>query len=502
MFDGDLIGESAREYLRVSKDRSGVLQSPRQQHQANERHAERWKWSLGDPYEEVEALSASRYATRARAGFERLVADLEAGRFGARILILWEPSRGSRKAGEWVRLVDACQALGVLVYVTSHGRAYDPRRHRDRRNLLEDALDAEEESGKISDRTRRGTDSAAEAGLPHGITPFGYRRRYDEVTRQLIVQEPHPEEAPLIRELYRRLHGGESLRSVAADWDERGIRTRGAGSRAPRPFTPEHLRALAMHASYTGYRVHVPGRKAGVKVYGLDRAAKGAWEPLVSLDLWLGVTGMLSEPSRRSHPSLARPGAARHLLTRIAVCHCGVSLDARVRGTRRLYVCRDAGHVSIPADELDKLAEEEVFAYLEREDVLQALKPAEGAAPELQDARDKLALEVASLDDWRAKARKGAVSADSFAAIEPGILERVTALEIRVKTLSLPASLGGIEPGTRVRKSWADALLPARRRALRMLFSPGMMGTLTVGPSPYRYAPVELRVTWVRKPAT
>lgn len=502
MFDGDLIGESAREYLRVSKDRSGVLQSPRQQHQANGRHAERWQWTLGEPYAEIEALSASRYATRARAEFDRLVADIESGQFGARVLVLWEPSRGSRKAREWVRLVDACQEQGVLIYVTTHGRAYDARRHRDRRNLLEDALDAEEESGKISDRTLRGTAGAAEAGLPHGITPFGYRRRYDEVTRRLVVQEPHPEEAPLIRELYLRLHLGESLRSVAADWERRGITTRGAGKRKPRPFTPEHLRSLAMHASYAGYRVHVPGRGPGVKVHGLDRAVKGTWEPLVSLDLWLAVTGMMSDASRRTNGFVARPGAAVHLLSGIAVCHCGTELNARVRNGRRLYVCRDAGHVSIPADELDKVAEEEVFAYLQRKDVLQVLKPAEGAAPELQEARDKLALEVASLDDWRAKARKGAVSADSFAAIEPGILERVTGLEIRVKTLQLPASLGGIEPGKRVRKSWADALLPARRRALRMLFSPSMMGTLTVGPSPYRYAPVELRVSWVRKPAT
>jgi site-specific DNA recombinase len=45
-------------------------------------------WALGDPYRDVR--SASRYANgNGRPRFERLLADLERGRFGAGVLVLW-----------------------------------------------------------------------------------------------------------------------------------------------------------------------------------------------------------------------------------------------------------------------------------------------------------------------------------------------------------------------------------------------------------------------------
>jgi hypothetical protein len=51
----------AREYLRVSVDKSGRERSPEEQHADNERAAADHRWALGDPYRDVG--SASRYAT-------------------------------------------------------------------------------------------------------------------------------------------------------------------------------------------------------------------------------------------------------------------------------------------------------------------------------------------------------------------------------------------------------------------------------------------------------
>ena len=42
------------------------------------------------------------------AGFAGLLADLDADRFGAGVLVLWESSRGSRKVSEWCALIEAC----------------------------------------------------------------------------------------------------------------------------------------------------------------------------------------------------------------------------------------------------------------------------------------------------------------------------------------------------------------------------------------------------------
>ncbi|NGO80573.1 recombinase family protein [Streptomyces sp. YC504] len=76
-------------------------------------------------------------------------------------------------------LIELCEERGVKVYVATHGRAYDPADPRDRRSLLEDALDSEHESAKISARTLRGLDANVRDGKPHGICPFGYDREYE-----------------------------------------------------------------------------------------------------------------------------------------------------------------------------------------------------------------------------------------------------------------------------------------------------------------------------------
>src|SRR6266702_2788095 len=192
---------TAREYLRVSQDQSGELRSPDEQHRENVRAVE-GRYSLGAAYSEEGSRSASRYSAKVRDRFVELLADLENGRFGADVLVLWESSRGSRKVSEWVELIESCEKRGIRIFVTTHDREYDPANAHDRRALLTDAVDSEYESGKMSLRVKRAMTANAVDGKPHGQIPFGYQRRYDEVTRKLIAQEPDPIEAPIIQELF------------------------------------------------------------------------------------------------------------------------------------------------------------------------------------------------------------------------------------------------------------------------------------------------------------
>jgi hypothetical protein len=71
---------AAREYLRVSQDRSGQLRSPAEQHKDNQRAAETESFTLGDPYRETGAVSASKYGKKTREAFALLLADLEGAR--------------------------------------------------------------------------------------------------------------------------------------------------------------------------------------------------------------------------------------------------------------------------------------------------------------------------------------------------------------------------------------------------------------------------------------
>lgn len=489
--------ERAREYLRVSADASGRMESPEQQHETNARHAAQNGWTLGEPYAETCAVSASRYSTKARAAFDRLTADLAAGRFGADVLILWESSRGSRRVGEWVGLVEKCEAAGVAVYVTTHGRAYDPANARDRRALLEDAVDSEYESAKISARTSRAAAAAASAGKPHGRAPYGYRRVYDPVTRRLVAQEPDPAEAAVVRELFARLAKGESFKGIARDWRERGLLTRGSGKFPPRPFSPEHLRSMALNVAYGGKRVHQP--VTGPRRHGsLDGAVDGTWPALVPAATFYAVQALLKDPARRS----SRPGKGVHELSMIALCgDCGGALSVTYRRGPRNYACRDKSCVSIPADALDAYAADVMCAYLDRDDNAAQLAIAPEDAPELDAVRGELEAARAELADWQQRARRREVSAASFAAIEPGLLDAIRDLGQRERQLSAPPALAGFLDGAAsARARWNAADTATRRRVAKLLCAPQYLGYLKVGKSPVpgHSVPVEQRVTWDR----
>jgi site-specific DNA recombinase len=489
-----------REYLRVSGDKSGRMESPAEQHDVNAEHAARSGWELGDPYAEPEAVSASRWSAKVRGAFAELLADLEAGRFGAEVLLMWESSRGSRRVGEWVRLIDACEGAGVTIYVTSHGRLYDPADDRDRRTLLEDAVDSEWESAKISKRVRRTTAARAARGEPHGRIPYGYRRVYDPLTRRLIAQEPHPEESAVIIELFERLLAGHAFKAIARDFRERGIMTRGTRKCPPHPFAPVALRAMALNPAYAGLRTWSPSGKRGVaeprRPGSLRGAVEGTWPAIVDLAVFHAVWAQLTDPER----STWRPGGAKHLLTLIAACGaCRGPLTVEYRHGLRSYVCRDGSHVKQLADEMDAAVADEIIEYLSRPDNA-ATQPSPHDAPELLRVRAELAAARSDLADWQRRAGRREVTPASFAAIEPVIIADVTRLEGRARELSAPPVLSAwLGSRAEVTARWEAAPAAARRRLARLLLSPAFLGSLRLerigrGNS----VPVRQRLTWDR----
>jgi DNA invertase Pin-like site-specific DNA recombinase len=487
----------AREYLRVSHDKSGRMRSTDEQHADNVTAAETHDWRLDAPYLEPTAVGASRRSNGQRRDFAKLLADLERDRFAADVLILWEPSRGSRRVSEWAALLEACETRRVLIYVTSHGKLYDPANPRDRRSLLEDAVDSEYEVERLSQRVTRTMAANAADGRPHGPTPFGYLRRYDPQTRRLIAQEPHPGEAPAVRELFDRLEAGHSLRSIALDFEQRGIRTRRG-----KPFSSQHLRAIALTPTYGGLRAYHPS--AANKTGGHCRGLAGArsvvdaqWPALVPRAMFYSVTHRLTDEGRR----VSRPGRAKHLLSTIAVCHvCGHVLTAQSRGGGQ-YRCAEGGHVRIGEAELDRYVESVLLAYLARPDVLDELRRGDDHDSELQRVRDTLAEARNELHALRAAVRAGQASVANLVEVEPGLITRVGDLEQQERELAAPPALAGLlTPGRDVRRRWKAAPMGARREVARLLLSPGLLGQVRVArsPVPGKHMPVEQRVVWRR----
>lgn len=478
--DGERRPTVGREYLRVSRDRSGREKSNDEQHDDNVAAAPSLGIdTLGGPYRDIG--SASRHARKKRDEFPQLLDDLTSGCFGADVLVLWESSRGSREVEEWAVLLKRCEKAGVKIAVTTHGRCYDPANPRDRRSLLEDAVDGAYESDKTSLRGRRSAASTASAGLPHGRVPFGYRRIYDPTTRRLVHQEPDPAEAPIIIELFNRLAAGHSLTAIAKDFTARGITSRGSNKVPARPFVAQTLRGLALAPVYRGMRVHSPGRAHGSqRGRDAEQTYDGQWPALVSDEVFFAVHARLTDKARVT----TRPGKAKHLMSMTARCHkCGGPLVSTDRFGARRYQCQERGCVLIKADELDAWAMQEILDVLSSPAWLAALMPQPVDEQELDEARDEVARVKKEHADLVAEVGAGNLSARLAAGSEPGILARLAAAEARVQELTMPAGLLQlIDPMEDVDEQWEGAPMEVKREIARLLFSKGALGSLTIAP--------------------
>lgn len=482
---------AAREYLRVSIDRSGRERSITEQHEENERAAAGHGFTLGPPY--ADNGSASRYAAKARGDFATLLADLDGGRFGAEVLLLWESSRGSRKVGEWVELIESCEQHGVRIHVTTHGRTYDPANPRDRRSLLEDAVDSEFESAKISVRAKRAAAANAAAGRPHGRVPYGYKRTYDPTSGRLAAQEPDPAEAPIVRELFARIVAGHSLRGIARDFEARGIVKRSGG-----PFSAQHLRSMALNRAYIGQRVHDPGRK-GRKLSDRQQVVDDAWPAIVDLRAWHAAQRILADESRKT----VRPGRARHLLSMIALCDvCSGPLAVTTRNGAAQYQCHRKGCVRLGQAGVDEIAVQVILGFLSRPDNVARLLADDGAGGRLQQVREEISSIRAELDELAAQVGAGKLSAALAARAEPGILARLREAEGREADLTTPARLRGlITPGKDVARRWKAAPMAARREIARILLTADLLGELrVVRAGSGRRVPAVDRLVWRRRP--
>lgn len=313
---------SLRQYLRVSLDKSGVQRSNEEQDHDNTSAVDRnprWVLSSLPPFRDVG--SAGPKARKRRDDFDALMHELTTDTFTDDGLIIWESSRGSRRAGEWLLLLELLAERRKVIVVTTHGpRLYDPSNDRDWRTLMEEAIDSEYESRKTSKRVGRNMESSARAGkVPGGRRAFGYQRDGMKIDKV---------EAAIIHEAVRRVFAGESVRSIAGDLNRRGVRTSAGNQWAPGP-----LRNML-----------VGPRIAGLRIHNDVIVGPGQWPAIVDADTHRRLEAVLAVK-----PLIGARGRSPWVLTGFLRCGlCGSSLVGNVDsakhhtgGTRR-YVCRNA----------------------------------------------------------------------------------------------------------------------------------------------------------------
>jgi len=450
-------------YQRVSRLKDGKNDDPgedersvRQQRVANEKACARYGWIVAPEHRyEDPGLSASWFATKARADWQKVLAAIEGRQFD--ILVVWETSRASRDPEEWIPLLSECRRNGVMIYSTSEDELYDLSKASRWKELATAGIDNAYESERTAGRVKRGVEEHAELGQPYATVPYGYYRTYEMVPgkrKPVVTQHKHPEHAPVVEDIIKRVYRGESLMSIAQLLNDKGILSpRGA------KWTMRTVRRIALNPAYIGLRSHN------------GSTTEGTWDALVDETVFYGAKRILTDPKRTT----TRPRRAKWLASCIARCGvCNGWMAVLRRGTSRtVYQCRDRGCVWIEREQVDDYLIKLVIERLARPDGYRHL-PDGADESAVEELRGQLAGLRAELDGYADDAAEGRIDRSFAARVVSKLNIKIAEVQRRIEQAITPPALVGLlagDPGEDVRTRWNRAPVSAQREVLRLLFS-------------------------------
>lgn len=482
-------------YNRASADPTGRGISTASQNRENREFCARQGWQVVDAVTD-DAQSASRFATKARKGHPGVLEAITGSGYGRiDVLVMTAADRGERTLDGHVELRRLCAKHDVLL--AYRGKVHNMRDPADRFAAGLDALIAERETDEISQRMLRSHRDSRERGAPRGAIPYGYIHEYDPATGAMARRVPDPLTAPIVQEVVHRVLRGDTLFSIAADLNRRGVptpqarRDRAAGRDTTRTWNITCLK-------------HMLGSRAfiGVRTYEGKPVRDGTWPAIVSADDWEQVQRILADPHRATEYRGCMP---RHLLSGIATC--GVC-DGPLRPTNshgvKAYTCAGVhsgaprGHVSRAREPLERFVTRPLLRRMQRPDILALLAPATGGEDGAAEARRELADLEARLAGFVASAAEGGISPQSLAAIEAQLLPRIAQARQMAVPRLLPKPVVDLA-GAHAEQLWArwgeesDGIIK-QRLVVRALLCVVVHRSTVRGPRVFDASSVEL--TW------
>ncbi|MCZ7583360.1 MAG: recombinase family protein [Deltaproteobacteria bacterium] len=268
--------------------------------------------------------------TMERPALKRLLQDIEERRIDC--VVVYKVDRLSRSLLDFTKIVETFERQGVtFVSVT---QAFNTTTSMGRLTLNILLSFAQFEREIIGERIRDKMAAAKRKGKYTGGMPIlGYD--VDRVAKKLIV---NPEEAKLVRNIFKRFVQLQSATSLSRELNEKGHRTKSWTTmkgvvRAGQPWHKMHLYRLFNNRIYVGEIVH------------MDNVYQGEHEAIVPRDLFNKVQDILEENCKvRGNNARAKTPA---LLKGLIKCgHCGGSMGpsfTKKNGkTYRYYVCIQA----------------------------------------------------------------------------------------------------------------------------------------------------------------
>ena len=178
--------------------------------------------------------------TKKRDGFNRMIADAKAGKID--LILTKSISRFARNTVDALQTIRELSAIKVEVYFEKEGIHTLDKQCEVMLTIMSSL--AQEESRSISENVRWGKQKS----MQDGNVSFGYRHflgyRKGEEGRPEVV----PEEAAIVRDIYRMFLDGMTIRNIAKELAERGIKTPGGKD----VWSVSTIRSILSNEKYKG----------------------------------------------------------------------------------------------------------------------------------------------------------------------------------------------------------------------------------------------------------
>lgn len=353
--------------------------------------AERRGWEVAEVY--VDHSKSAWKRDRKRDGWDRMLAGVKAGRFGA-IVTYWG-DRLVRQPRDLEDLLDLREVGHITLASVAGEYDFDNKDHR--MMMRWEVARACNESDTISQRKKNQyerwrREGRARPGGPGGRV-FGFAT--DGFTHR-------PDETMIIRCAADAVLAGQLLGSIARELAAEGVQTTGG-----KPMSHNGLRRILTYP-----------RMAGLMPDGVSAAA---WQPVLDRATWEAVAAVLA----LNQPVKNAGAGALHLLSGIAGCGlCEHPLwSGRNGGTVPAYKCFGCGKIGRSIRLLDAYVSRRVVNRLARQDNPQ------GRIPEAPG----LAQEFAALT--RARSEIEEALADYTRGRLPALLARLDSVDKRLAQL-------------------------------------------------------------------
>ncbi|MGC5400227.1 recombinase family protein [Streptomyces sp. DT20] len=461
-------------YCRISSDREGAGLGVARQRADCEQLAEQLGLEVVEAYEDND-LSA--YSGKPRPDYRRMLQDLRDGRAGT--VLAWHTDRLHRSPAELEEYIDVCEPRRIETRTVKAGHL-DLTTATGRMIARQLGVQARYEVERMVERQRRKRDEMAAAGKHFGgRRPFGWEK--DGMT-------PIAFEFECIREAAQSILAGASLRSLAAGWTARGIKTStGANWEGP------EVRGMLLRP-----------RNAGIVQHRGEEVGVGLWPAPLDEATWRSVCAVLTDPARRITPGNER----KYLGSGLYLCgiHAdGTKMRAATSNSRNpgadtrywgAYTCRSQKHLSRRRDLVDDAVQMAVLDRLAQPDAADLLARREdpvdvrGAQQDMREAR-------ATLDELASALGSGAMDMRSYQVAAETARARLTAAEqlmARAVTVNPVAALVGAENPDAV---WNGMDLSRRRAAVAYLVTVTILPARTGRqPGGGYWDPESIRIEW------